>query len=152
MYHFILPDPETGSISMTTFSDPETFKLFKKKKHWILFRKSTKFQTKSNQITNKQLFIRAPLVFQCKIRSSTTNKTLAGSYEILPCRQQSTQHPALTPAILFQLHIDNPSSLVRGPFQVSLFSTAVTGHLLKKRQTPSMFIFVWREGEVGYAL
>lgn len=36
-----LPNPETGSISMTTFSDPETFKLFKqKKKHWILFRKN----------------------------------------------------------------------------------------------------------------
>lgn len=27
-----LPNPETGSISMTTFSDPETFKLLKKKK------------------------------------------------------------------------------------------------------------------------
>lgn len=24
----LLPNPETGSISMTTFSDPETFKLF----------------------------------------------------------------------------------------------------------------------------
>lgn len=36
-----LPNPETGSISMTTFSDPETFQLFKKKKKtWILFRKN----------------------------------------------------------------------------------------------------------------
>lgn len=28
-----LPNPETGSISMTTFSDPETFQLLKKKKN-----------------------------------------------------------------------------------------------------------------------
>lgn len=34
-----LPNPETGSISMTTFSDPETFKLFFLKT-WILFRKN----------------------------------------------------------------------------------------------------------------
>lgn len=34
-----LPNPETGSISMTTFSDPETFKLFFFKT-WILFRKN----------------------------------------------------------------------------------------------------------------
>lgn len=35
-----LPNPETGSISMTTFSDPETFKLFKKKKKNWIFRKN----------------------------------------------------------------------------------------------------------------
>ena len=31
-FALFLPNPETGSISMTTFSDPETFQLFKKKK------------------------------------------------------------------------------------------------------------------------
>ena len=42
-FALFLPNPETGSISMTTFSDPETFQLFKKKKKkktWILFRKN----------------------------------------------------------------------------------------------------------------
>ena len=41
-FALFLPNPETGSIYMTTFSDPETFQLFKKKKKktWILFRKN----------------------------------------------------------------------------------------------------------------
>ena len=42
-FALFLPNPETGSISMTTFSDPETFQLLKKKKKkktWILFRKN----------------------------------------------------------------------------------------------------------------
>ena len=54
-FALFLPNPETGSIYMTTLSDPETFQLFKKKKKKNLDtiqEELPKFQTKSNQITN----------------------------------------------------------------------------------------------------
>lgn len=63
----------------------------------------------------------------------------------------ATQHPATPLPFYSNLHTGKPSSLVRGPFQESLFSMAVVGHLLKRDKHP-VFISVWREGGVEYAL
>lgn len=59
------------------------------------------------------------------------------------------QHPSYVLAIV-STHTDKPNSLVRGPFQVSLFSMSVTDHLLSQSRDnhPELVVFLFG-GEVG---
>lgn len=75
-------------------------------------------------------------MFQCngQVLNYNTMKTAADSYEILPSAKLSLLSNTQTVLLpLVSTYTDRPSSLVRGPFQVSLFSMAVVDHVFTQQ-------------------